>query len=240
MRSGSTLLKALLAEADDISHLPEVDFQRYQNWRTARSRIEALHPKPIVVLKRPAWYHEARSYPRLPAVSPLKIIVLVRDVHDTVVSLRLMTFGSMSRIVAPAANRYLVEYWARVNSRLGDVVDHPGAGKGGTTGRTRAMRRCDEAMLVRYEDLVSRPLSVTQAILAFIGSARQTGVDSYRAPQGFQWQWGRDDGGPRIRDLRVVPSPEHACRDDALLVAIRASRRARTVRRRLNYPELWA
>ena len=31
MRSGSTLLKALLAEADDVSHLPEVNYKEYSS-----------------------------------------------------------------------------------------------------------------------------------------------------------------------------------------------------------------
>ena len=66
MRSGSTLLKALLAEASDVSNLPEQNFQKFVSDAQAADKIAALDDNPIIVLKRPGWYNEIGSYPRLP------------------------------------------------------------------------------------------------------------------------------------------------------------------------------
>ena len=46
MRSGSTLLKALMSAAPDISSLPEVNFAKFQS-HDAQQRIEALCPERI-------------------------------------------------------------------------------------------------------------------------------------------------------------------------------------------------
>ena len=101
MRAGSTLLKALLAEADDVSNLPEINFQRFRSHSRSWQQIALLHHNPIIVLKHPAWYHEVLSYPRLPAVESVRAIILVRDVYETVVSLRQMTFGKLATFMAP-------------------------------------------------------------------------------------------------------------------------------------------
>ena len=53
MRSGSTLLKALLAEASDVSNLPEQNFQKFVSDAQAADKIAALDDNPIIVLKRP-------------------------------------------------------------------------------------------------------------------------------------------------------------------------------------------
>ena len=181
LRAGSTLLKALLAEADDVSNLPEVNFQRFRSPQSAWQQVTALHDSPIIVLKRPAWYHEVLSYPRLPAVDAVKAIILVRDVYETIVSLRQMTFGKLTTLMAPLVNGYLVHYWARVTERLCDLREELG----------------DRAYLIRYEDLVTNPQETTQTLFTFIGSHRTAGVEKYREPDNFQWQWGHDDGGPK-------------------------------------------
>ena len=62
---------------------------------------------PFAVLKRPAWYHEVFSYPRLPAVDSVKAIILVRDIYETIVSLRQMTFGKLATRMAPLVNGFL-------------------------------------------------------------------------------------------------------------------------------------
>lgn len=222
MRAGSTLLKALLAEADDVSNLPEINFQRFWSPHRAWQQIVALHQSRIILLKRPAWYHEVVSYPRLPAVSSLKAIILVRDAYATIVSLRQMTFGKLAVCMAPLVNGYMVQYWARVTERLVELHDELG----------------DRASIVRYEDLVAVPRQTTRALFTFIESRRTMGVESYREPENFQWQWGRDDGGPKIRSLRIQPPPPQRYEDRTLLQAIRRSKRAQHVRERLIYPAL--
>jgi len=222
MRAGSTLLKALLAEADDVSHLPEINFQRFRERNRAWQQIVALHPNRIILLKHPAWYHEVVSYPRLPAVVSLKAIILVRDAYATIVSLRQMTFGKVAGFMAPLVNGYMVQYWARVTERLVKLYDGLG----------------DSASIVRYEDLVMAPRQTTRALFNFIESRQTIGVDSYREPESFQWQWGRDDGGPKIRSLRIQPPQPPRYEDRTLLRAILRSKRAQRIRERLTYPAL--
>ncbi len=188
MRSGSTLLKALLAEAEDVSNLPEINFQRYANLAGARTKIERLDSRRIVLLKRPAWYTETRSYPRLPQVNQLKVILLVRDVYDTVESCRRMTFGFARHYVPRSVDTVLaLKYWCRITTRLLDLHEDSQY----------------DTCLIRYEDLIATPLDHTKSLFEFIGSQRSSGVESYRPPVKFRWRWGRDDGSSNIRSLTV-------------------------------------
>lgn len=222
MRSGSTLLKALLAEAEDVSNLPEVNFQTLRDSRTAPARLAQLASEPLVVLKRPAWYHETRSYPRLPALDDFRALVLVRDAYDTVLSLRKMTFGRLSPWLGRLTNRWLAErYWATVNLRLRDTLES----------------LAERATLVRYEDLVADPVSETARLFAFIGSRQTAGVDRYRKPASFAWRWGRDDGGEKITSLRVQPPRHPPQREPALLRAIAEAPQVQAVRQWLGYSE---
>ena len=114
MRSGSTLLKALLAEAEDVLSLPETNFQ---NPRIVGRVIEqhVANDPPIKLLKKPCWYQETKSYPRLPVEPGTKTVALVRDVYDTVVSLRKMTFRWFAPAFAPMVTSWLGRsYWTRV------------------------------------------------------------------------------------------------------------------------------
>lgn len=87
MRSGSTLLKSLLATAPDISHLPEVDFNNYHGNRSWR--LKTLSSDPIILIKKPASFEE-ENYPQLPQLRRSKSIILVRDAYETVRSLKKM------------------------------------------------------------------------------------------------------------------------------------------------------
>jgi len=190
MRAGSTLLKALMAAADDISSLPEINFQKFTG-PDARPRIEALCPERIVVLKRPAWFHEAGAYPRLPEVAGLKRVLLARDVHTCVASLRKMAFRRLEPLVPSAVDRWLAErYWARLYANL----------------RSRFPPLENTNFWLRYEDLCERPKETTAALFAFLGSERTEGTDRYPPPANYDWRWGSDDGGPKIRALSVQPS----------------------------------
>lgn len=223
MRSGSTLLKALLAEAEDISNLPETNFQKYHQHPGAGAALRELDDHPILVLKRPCWYQEVNSYPRLPNVDGVKTILLVRDAYETVVSLRKMTFRKMARLMAPLSNGFLTHrYWAAVMRQLTETQQRLG----------------DATHLVRYEDLVADPIQTTGELFTFLGSQRSEGTDTYRPPEDYQWKWGQDDGGPKIKSLRVLPPKPHDYPDQALVKAIHRSTLAMEMRQRLGYPDL--
>lgn len=203
MRSGSTLLKALLAEADDVLNLPETHFQ---NQRVV-DRILRNHGQsmpPIKVLKKPAWYQEAKRYPKLPEVDNLKTIALVRDVYETVVSLRKMTFGWFAKFTAPLVTSWLARrYWVNVTSSLIRL----------------SQQNSKDVLLVRYEDVVANPIDQTRELYQFIGSCRTTGTNRYSPPNDYSWKWGSDDGSPNIKSLEVQP-PREKKRDDKRLVQL--------------------
>lgn len=219
MRSGSTLLKAQLAEAPDVSNLPEVNFQRFQS-KQARAEIERIDPAPILVLKRPAWFHETSMYPRLPRVRSVRFIVLVRDCYETVQSLKKMLLPRAHTYLGAFTNRWLVCYWTKVVANIHQLSQH------------------ERAVLVRYEDLVADPISQSAKLFRFIGSRRRSGVDSYQVPRDFEWKWGRDDGGNRIKSLRVLPAVPHNYEDRRLLEVIAKCRATMELRSALGYDAL--
>ena len=61
MRSGTTLLKALLAESPDVSHLPEIDYRKYRKYNKYRAYCEMYHlsKKRIIILKFPQYTESA-------------------------------------------------------------------------------------------------------------------------------------------------------------------------------------
>ncbi|HAY83201.1 MAG TPA: hypothetical protein DCY79_25625 [Planctomycetaceae bacterium] len=223
MRSGSTLLKALLAEAPDISNLPETNFQKYHGHPQALEELGKLDEHPILLLKRPCWFQEVRRYPRLPTVDNVKTILLVRDVYETVVSLRKMAFRQFAGTLGPWANRFLIQgYWAGVMRRLNEVHEADGA----------------STCVVRYEDLVRDPIATTASLFTFLGSERTTGTDTYSQPEDYQWKWGQDDGGPKIKTLQVQSPKPHGYPDRALLRAIHRSSLALQMRQQFGYSDL--
>ncbi len=120
MRSGSTLLKALMAAAPDISSLPETNFQKFQS-ATAASEIASLCDERIVVLKRPAWFNETKRYPKLPNVPNAKRVIIARDVHTTTASLRKMVFRKVESWAPRSIDNWFAnKYWAPVYANLLD------------------------------------------------------------------------------------------------------------------------
>lgn len=187
MRSGSTLLKSLLAAAPDISHLPEHDFQRY----TAQNswRIKTLSDAPIILMKKPAAY-DALDYPVLPPFKPAHTIVLFRDAYETVASLHKMNQKAYPDLVEYwTAERLLLEYWLPINRKLWQLVDQ------------EPKRLC----WLRYEDILSHPIDTTARLFSHIGSSQKEGLDQYKPPSNYQWAWGNDDGGEKIKTNRVQP-----------------------------------
>lgn len=190
MRSGSTLLKALLGESPEVSHLGEADFQRFQG-EDAERQIFELAPEPVVLLKRPAWFNEIGRYPRFPNTPAFRCVILIRDVVPTVHSLQKMTFRKLGNTLGPIYAPWMAKrYWAGITERL----------------LTLHRERPETTCLIRYEDLTDRPIEETKRLFAFMGLPEQPGVDSYSTPEGQAWRWGSDDGGEVIKTMRVQPA----------------------------------
>jgi hypothetical protein len=222
MRSGSTLVKALLQEAPDVSQLSEINFQKYSRDVSSLERMWQLSPRRVLLLKRPAWYHEAKSYPRLPQVESLRLIALVRDCYDTVQSLRKMSFGFAAPAASPVTDRWMAtRYWVNVTRRLLELSE----------------RMPDQVRVVRYEDLVQEPVGITSELFRFIGSARMAGTDSYSKPDSYRWRWGTDDNSPNIRSLTVqAPRPKPQT-NQRLVSIIDSNAEIVELRKRLGYVE---
>ena len=88
MRAGSTLLKALLGQANDISHLPEYDFSILNSFSRNRAYYILLKsiPEKYILLKKPRWFADD-DYPNPPPSLDCKFIVLFRDMQAVVASL---------------------------------------------------------------------------------------------------------------------------------------------------------
>jgi hypothetical protein len=221
MRSGSTLLKSLLAYAPDVSGLNEVNFQRYAGRYPKLDEMWGLAPQRILVLKHPAWFHERARYPRLPGIANRRVIVLVRDVYPTVESLRRMTLGRFAGPARPQLDRWLAKsYWQPVTRRLLELYQKSSA----------------DVRLVRYEDLIARPQELTRELFEFIGSVQSVGTDIYSVPNHRKWwRWRVGDNSPKLRSLRVQnlkPSLESNLR---LAELIEADTSLTTLRRELGY-----
>lgn len=220
MRSGSTLLKALLAFAPDVSDLNEVNFQKFAGHNPRLDRMWGLAPQRILALKRPAWYHETGCYPRLPGIADRRVILLVRDAYPTVESLRRMTLGPLAGRARPLLDSWLAKsYWRRVNERL----------------LALSRKAPQETRLVRYEDLAARPQEVTLDLFRFIGSVQSVGTDTYSAPARRGWRWGIDDNSPKLRSLKVQSPQAGPITNPQLVDLIEQDPTLAKLRRELGY-----
>lgn len=219
MRSGSTLLKSLLAVAPDVSDLPEVNFQQCKtrkDWKQIQKRSDT----PILVLKYPAWFKGAAAYPKIPRFVQAKKIVLVRDVYETVRSLqKMLTRPDAVKLEDSSAEFLATSYWKTVTENL------------------LAKRNDPDTLLIRYEDLTADPIAQTARIFRFIGSAQPSGIDHYNPPE-HGWSWKQDDGGETIRMLHVLPPKKQDRSDESLMNIIRTSESICGLRAALNYPPL--
>jgi hypothetical protein len=220
IRSGSTLLKALLAEAPDISHLPEIDYQDYYtNKYSFYRRVYFLSKKRIIVLKSPHWFKNATVRRFIPDIRHIKIVILTRDVFDVVKSLRecfqVAKFKDLGK-------EGFVNYWCDVYECILDSIK-----------KTKK-----EVCVIRYEDLVSKPKEITSRLFSFVGSSKRDGVDCYHEPEDFKWKWGSDDGGDKIKHLKVVTNrgiSNQSEIDKELTELITTSKRAAYLRHSFGY-----
>ena len=218
MRSGSTLLKALLAEAHDVSNLPEIDFRQFLSHKyRLYNQAYYLSKKRIVVLKFPHPFLGARDKQFIQQTDRMKIIVLVRDVPGVVKSLEKMPKEAKFNFMG---KKEYLNYWCDVYESILDSV--------------RLMKR--KIYFVRYEDLIKNPKAVTKEIFSFIGSEKQEGAETYHKPKNFEWGWGHDDGGEEIKKLRVLPDGDRIDEVDSELEAmIAGSSRVSYLREKFGY-----
>ena len=194
VRSGSTLLKALLAEAEDVSHLPEIDFRDHMSDKYGFYRsVYALDEKRILVLKRPHWFKNANDDRDIPALPTVKTIVLLRDVSGVVGSIKdMLTQVDQKRFkeYIDYDENQMVDYWCDTYENIYKTLDDMD----------------QNYRIVKYEELVANPKAVTADLFSYIGSQQKEGVDVYKVPEKYTWDWGKDDGGQKIKNLKVQKS----------------------------------
>lgn len=217
-RSGSTLLKALLAVAPDVSHLSEVPFHRYGRFNSWQ--LKSLADERILVLKKPSWPDE-HDYPSIPPVGDHRIIVLIRHPYETLVST-----GKMYESLEPdfwsrwSYESMLYDYWLPTYERM----------------IARGVPDLPNSFTVRYEDLTAHPKQETRRLFEFIQSSRIDGTETYeRLSKG--WAYKQDDGSPVIKSLKVQSRATQRTNRE-LLEMIEAEPRVTAVLSRLGYPQV--
>ena len=215
-RSGSTLLKALLAEAPEASNLPEFNFYQYKNKYQLYANAYHLSKNKIILLKQPFFYayNEEISRWRIPGLKNIRIIILIRDAYGVIKSVKKMPKKPLEEY----NNCKFVNQWYLTYSRIIRKINN--------TNR--------QVQFVKYEDLLNDPISITKHLFSFIGSNKVEGVDSYKKPINFEWQWGADDGGKKIKSLTVINKMDDYD-DKDLLKEICKSEKAEALRKKLGY-----
>lgn len=199
MRSGSTLLKALLATRNEVVDIKETPFDEIK-------QFSYFTNEKIIVLKYPSHFHTVSDYPKYPNI-PSKKIVLVRSPYDTSISLIKMMKED---------NRYdkildydtLIYYWNLTYYNVLNSTFYQ-------DGHESAM----DCYLVRYETLIKNPIAETSKLFKFIGVKNKSGTENYNQPKDYKWEWGFDDGGEVIKTLKVQNSKVQR-KDDKLLKII--------------------
>lgn len=187
MRSGSTLLKALLAEAPEAQHFNEVRFYRGENRYNAYYHYWRMSKKSILIVKSPANISDYLNYPELPNLSSNKIL-LIRNPTNTIASILKMNdiLGVQQEV------EEIVNYWCETYDKLA-LMKH-------------------KCKVVHYEEILRTPIELTNELFRTIGSKRNTGTNTYSLPASGKWDWGIDDGGELIKQLKVVDE----CKNDEL------------------------
>ncbi|MGM5483751.1 MAG: sulfotransferase family protein [Nanobdellota archaeon] len=182
MRSGSTLLKAILGSARDVSHLPEVDFQKEKNVK----KYNKLCEESIIVFKKPAWFNEIFDYPKLVRKRRFKKIILYRNPFDCIYSLKKMMHVNKIPLINGFFNWFLVYiYWYSVYDNL-----------------YKKYKKDEEALFISYDDFIKYPVKISKKLFYFIGSNKKSGTDKYNMHQKG-WKWGIDDNSIKIKTGKV-------------------------------------
>ncbi len=215
MRSGSTLLKTLLGQADDISLMDEFHFVPY-----ARSNryffyylVFRQSNKPIIVLKKP-YNNVAEQLPDygvVPAEDAL-FLILFRGPYETLLSLKTLQKRKGYRVFS---DQECVDYWCDTYEAIFDNV-----------------ALSERSLMVSYEDLTGNPECETKEMFSFIGSRSQAGVEGYGE---YEWKHGRDDDSDKIKSRKVhraVPAGPEV--DPTLYQAIQDSKRVSAIYGRLQ------
>lgn len=218
MRSGSTLLKALLAEANDVSNLPEIQFHgKSEEW--LNNKIRNI-PETIVVLKYPSFFHNSKSYPILPT-RKAKVIVLIRDPHDTVLSLFKATSEAydfpisllIKLIPYSIKTRIFINYWANTYISIYNKISFTSP----------------DVKVLQYEELIKDPITTTKELYQFIGSTKKDGAKTYHKPKNYNWEWHIDDGGEVIKTLKVQDQRKKYSKDQKLMEIIHSNKKVNMV-----------
>ena len=183
MRSGSTLLKSLMGQGEDVSHLDEFHYIPYANHNKYffYFLVSHLSDKPIIVLKKP--FNNVAAHLPLYGKTPLGgvlNIVLYRHPYETLISLKAL---QRRKHFAEFSDEQCVSYWADTYEAIFDNVD---------THR--------DTLFVRYETLTERTEEVTGRIFEFIGSTHVGGAKEYG---DHTWKSGQDDDSEKIRSRTV-------------------------------------
>ena len=180
-RSGSTLLKSLLAEAEDISHLPEISYwKNIGNKYDLYARACKLAKERIVVLKSPFHSSILKNEYIIDDMERLKIIILVRHIYGVVDSMLRMDqkVGQKAKDQIARTKTY-IKYWTDCYQKILNVA------------KKIPKKRIK---IVKYEDLLTNPIKETKDLFQYLGSRQLSGVDTYHKPKDFEWNWGIDDG----------------------------------------------
>jgi len=187
MRSGSTLLKALLAEAPEITHLNEIQYIPSGNKYADYFFFYRLGKGRIILVKRPAFYDEVEQYPVLPKKLDFQQVILFRNPADTIISLKDMN----KHIDRNKSELGMAAYLKTTMQQLSLSAEE---------GNTH---------VVFYESLLDDAKGITKQLFEFIGSDKKDGVEEYSKPAKDNWKWGNDDGGEVIQSLKVQQKPKH-------------------------------
>ena len=218
MRAGSTLLKALMGEAPDVSNMPETDYRTYYSQKNGfDERIYKLSNKRILVMKFPFAFNDMGTVWPCPQGRNVKAIVLIRDAYNVVKSIETRSQVMQS---AHMTKGDIVNYWCECYESILKTLE---------SGHV-------EAHIIRYEDLIKSPKRETKNVFQFIGSRKHAGVENYSKPKSFEWKWGLDDGGENIQKLTVIKSLAEPALDDKELVEILSkSQRVHALRKKFGY-----
>lgn len=227
MRSGSTLLKALLGQAPDIAHLPEYNFQRHHRdpLRWYHHAARQSH-KPILLFKQPAPVRECTLYPLLPNPAALPrarffYLILVRDPAATIASL--LKMHRDQQLLTELTPADWLAYWGATYTSIPNNLDWRGVrphtpqpdshtnpsiktNPPPATLLGTARTLYPPIKVVWYEDIIADPIPITRDLFTWLGSTQQEGTATYTPPDGTSWQWGKDDAGDKIHSATVQPA----------------------------------